>query len=439
LRHPFHQLAVVLLLAAMAVGIGSAQITPVSPASSTARIRSVKVIPGSEGPAVEIITTRPIAPQIITLQNPSRLVIDLPEAYLPSRKNIDFRSDEIQGIRVNQFQNTPPITRLVVDLVKPIGYSWDAAGNRLMIRLRPLEQKIAPETSVAHNVAPALVPIGPGGSGALVQTTQRTDGGSVLTAGADTAIMHLPRGGEIRVCPGTTVSVNYSQNGRDMLLAMNKGSFEAHYSLETSADSVMTPDFRIAFAGPGEFHYAISADSHGNTCVRSLPGNTASAIVSELMGDGTYQVKQTEQIEFHAGQITTRNASTPPDCGCPITTVPILTTAVTPPSGPNSTGQSNLETAQQLAAAGSATPALPPPDKNQVHVQVDAPFVFRATDPPIPAAPFREVARLSLVYSMRPAPLEVMVLPPPPQEVAVKSRNNGFFGKLKGFFAAIFR
>lgn len=427
MRQSFHYLTAVFLSPILAVGIVSAQTTPIT--ASTARVRSIKVIPGSDGPAVEVITTQPVAPQILTLMNPSRLVIDLPQAYLWSPKTIDFRSDQINGIRINQFQNNPPITRVVVDLAKPIGYSWDAAGNRLMVRLRSLEQKIAPEP--AQQTATTLAPVGMTKSNALVQTSQSTTGASSLTAGSDTATMHLPRGGEIKVCPGTTVSVNYSQNGHDMLLAMNRGSLEAHYSLETSADSVMTPDFRILFAGPGEFHYAISADTRGNTCVRSLSGNTASVIVSELMGEGTYQVKSSEQVEFQGGQIAARSTAISPDCGCPVSTQPMLTANARPPviSG-------TIPTPEQQAAVGSSP--LPPPDKNQVHIQVDAPFVYRATDP-TPAAPYREVAQLSLIYALRPTPLEVMVLPPPPQLAEAKPRNTGFFGKIKGFFTAIFR
>ncbi len=394
------------------------------------RVRSLRVIPSADGPAIEIITTRPITPRIITLKDPSRLVIDLPGALLAPGRAIDFRSDQIDGIRANQFQNVPPITRVVVDLAKPIGYSWDAAGNRLMVRLKTLEQKIAPAPDTAQESAPGLVPLTPGT--ATVQTVARTEGqGSSLTAGNDIAIMHLPRGGQVRVCPGTTVSVNYSKSGRDMLLAMNTGALEAHYVLDTSADSVMTPDFRILFAGPGEFDFAISADSQGNTCVRSLRGNTGSVIVSELMGDGTYQVKASDEVVFRGGQIAQRATSVPANCGCPEPLIPELLASAAHAPPPASTPA----TRRPADASGSMT--QPVPDSDKVHIKVDAPFVFRGSGTEVPPAP--ELAQLSLIYVDRRGPLEVMVLPPAPQLIAVKPRNSGFFGKIKGFFSAIFR
>jgi len=437
-------------------------------------VKSVRIVHERGVPAVEIISKGgPVFPEIQTINSPPRLVIDLPNSKLGLlQKKIEVQKDNILAIRADQYQQTPPVVRIVLDLQAPYGYSWDGAGNRLMIRLKPPEDTTASQrepmkpptvATLSGGMNPVAVPV-TGGEGALVLAGSRLGAGSSITAGTDTQVIRLPRGGEVHVCPGTTVSVTPSHNNRDLMLGMSTGALEAHYALDASADSVMTPDFRVMFAGPGHFHFAISADSHGNTCVRALTGNTSSAIVSELMGDRIYQVKPTEQVVFRSGQIDKVDSNVPLECGCPppskvmkteSPTAPIPDTALpskahlggaaegagTVPSGKVTLGQPPTTT---TLSNGPETAPLPPSKPNETHVQVDAPLVFtpkaRAAANVPPAAVQTAMNLPDENSSLRQVHLDPVIQSPPPQEAGrkQKSEHRGFFGRIGGFFSSLF-
>ena len=416
-----------------------------------ASVLVVRVVPDKNGPAVEIISTRPLLPVVQKLDGPPRLVIDLPNTSNSlQQKQVDFqagafRSDPVRAVRIDQFQSHPPITRVVIDLIKSSEFTWDLAGNLLTVRLRSAEEAEPKPASVAAlttEAQPVVVPVGTGGSGVAI-SLERFANGSTVTAGAETQILSMGRGGEVRVCPGTTLSVTKSGNGQDLMFGLSTGAFEAHYTLQSSADSVLTPDFRILLEGPGEFHYAISADSRGNTCMRPLPGNAASAMVSELIGDEKHEVKAGEQVVFRSGRLAAVDAGTPADCGCPPASIPVMTASSEMSEAKDSTDPTHLAESGSMkppvniAMAGSETAPLPDSNPHESHIKIEAPLVFRASDlPPAHGSATPDAPVLAAGGPMTSATTPATIVPPP--RATPNKAHRGFFGKVKAFFGAIF-
>jgi len=432
-------------------------------------IQSVRIVHEKGAPAVEILSSASVIPEIMTLDSPPRLVIDLPNSRLGVvQKRTEIRKENITAIRVNQFSSNPPVTRIVLDLIAPYGHSWDGTGNRLMVRLKPPDEAeigkkkpdpVEPLTTSGFTLTPeaAIIPV-VGGAGSTAIDTSHLGAGSSITAGSDTTALHLSRGGEVLVCPGTTLSVSSSTNKRDLMFGMGTGAIEMHYGLKASSDAVLTPDFRIMFAGPGEFDFAVSADSHGNTCVRSLRGNASSAIVAELMGTRVYQVKPNDQVVFHSGQIDKVDGDIPLECGCPPPHPVLMTENAAPRIAPaaespnaamggGSTGNAtpndaaNPDPSPTRLTNGPETAPLPASQPNEVHVQVDAPFVFSAKDraaktqPPGAQAP----PDLPLEQSTkRQIHLDPVIQPAPPLSSQSKSQRQGVFHRVGKFFSSIF-
>jgi hypothetical protein len=255
--------------------------------------------------------------------------------------------------------------------------------------------------------------------------------GSSIEAGAQTATLKLERGGSLQVCQGTKLSITASQSGRALMFSLNSGNLELNYPLGAAADTLLTPDLRLLLPGPGTVHIAVQVTPQGDTCIQSLPWNAAAVVVSETIGDATYQVKPDEAVLFKGGHVG-EASRTRQNCGCPVST-PTQVAKAAPPPPPPVQPKPEQPTAKPLAT--------PSPDE---HVAVEVPFVFRANDP-IPDLT-ENVAHLKLENNQV-VQLETVVAPPANSKnaagqktsaTAQKEPKHGFFSRVGSFVASLF-
>jgi hypothetical protein len=270
--------------------------------------------------------------------------------------------------------------------------------------------------------------------------------GSELSAGIAPATLKFARGGQVRICPHSGLNVTSSNQG--FMLATGTGAIEIDYQLnQQTADVLITPDFNVALVGPGTFHFALGVGKQGDTCVKPLPGNTSEVTFSELLGTGSYKSQPNRTMVFRGGKLDAP-AEFSGECGCPIVAPVMRTEAPSNPPKDNSTNS-----ADRVAVASSEpTSSLPPEKPGQVHVQVDAPFIFTAR--PATGRPYSvakvPLASLPNVYFLQEKVDPVVLIEKQP-EVSLKAdaampkaqdkpqpEKKGFMGHVKGFFGSLF-
>ena len=259
----------------------------------------------------------------------------------------------------------------------------------------------------------------------LAGTGMNVASGAQASAGKAIATLRLNRGGEIKLCPHSSINASALATG-GLMLSMNASTVELNYPIDNLFDTLITPDFSLMLVGPGVFHFAVGVSGRGDTCIRPLLGNSSSIIVRETMGNGIYQVRPDEAVLFSGGKLSGRYALTT-ECGCPAAAVPVTRAANAPKDKP--------------APPPAATAPAPQPEPGQVHVQVDAPLVFHGD---LPAQPTYAVAKIR--FSSLPnvfLPQEkaaATVLTTKTGDVSQKNKEKkGFFGHLKSFFSSIFK
>jgi len=245
--------------------------------------------------------------------------------------------------------------------------------------------------------------------------------GSQITAGDGEALLNLERGGQLRICPKTTLSLSADASSKALVFGLNTGSMELNYSLASAADSLITPDFRLQLISPGNFHLAISVSPSGDTCLHSLPSNSTAVFVAEMMGSDSYQLSPGKSVMFRGGRVSGATEA-PAKCGC------AEIGARLPAPGPTSTIP-----AVPAAATGSALAAS---KAGEAHLEVDSSFAYHGNE----AAPDLYGIASHLSLSTDNSKLALALLPQvsgPPPKTEAPAKKPGLLHRLGGLLGRL--
>jgi type IV pilus assembly protein PilQ len=131
-------------------------------AQTPSQLDRVNVVRGTDEIRVEMSSSGTITPKLSTLDSPARVVVDLPTTVMSTgQKHIDVGAAGVKGVRIGMDGQTPPTTRIVVDLDKACAYDLTPgpAGKLVLTLHAPDVAKAA--ITPAKTVAPASRPMSP--------------------------------------------------------------------------------------------------------------------------------------------------------------------------------------------------------------------------------------------------------------------------------------
>jgi len=106
-------------------------------AATHAALQRLNVVHGEDGISLEITARGAVTPKLSTLSSPARVVIDLPNTVtLTDQRHVEVESDGVKDVRVGMNGQTPPSTRVVVDLDKACKFELvPGADNKIVVKL----------------------------------------------------------------------------------------------------------------------------------------------------------------------------------------------------------------------------------------------------------------------------------------------------------------
>jgi len=154
-------LSVFLPLLLMGLTASAAETPALEAASQRNELQRVNVVQGTDEIRVEINARGAVTPKLSTANSPARLIVDLPATVMVTgQSHIAVGSAGVKGVRIAMDGQTPPTTRVVVDLEHACPYELNPAADGKLVLTLHTQSAVAAKASAPKPVA-AVVPASP--------------------------------------------------------------------------------------------------------------------------------------------------------------------------------------------------------------------------------------------------------------------------------------
>ena len=273
-------------------------------------------------------------------------------------------------------------------------------------------------------------------SDATLTGTSQVAGGRATLVGASsiiardhTADVALARGGIVRVCQTSGVTLtsgaSTSTPGQPslpatgpLMLALDRGAVELTMNAVAN-DIILTPDLRFAVSHSGPIDLRVRVTSNGDTCVEQRAANAPLLLLSNTFGETTYEIYGGQHLLFEHGNLREVVDHETSPCGCPepARTVSLAEAALAAPSD-TAAAQHPFPAAESAGLA--PTSEIPQAAPGAVHTQVAATLGYEGAD------------------AVSPEPPPMPIVRPAPTASETNQQQHGFAHSLKRFFKRLF-
>jgi len=147
-------LSVFLPLLLLGLAASAAEVPALQAASQRNELQRVSVVRGTDEIRVEISARGAVTPKLSTADSPARLIVDLPGTVMVTgQSHITVGSAGVKGVRIGMDGQTPPTTRVVVDLEHACRYELNPAADGKLVLTLHTQPATAASASVPKTVA----------------------------------------------------------------------------------------------------------------------------------------------------------------------------------------------------------------------------------------------------------------------------------------------